>query len=145
MSQAQNRRFVLASRPQGAPTPENFRLESVEIPQPAEGEMLLKTIYLSLDPYMRGRMNDAESYAEPVAIDEVMVGGTVSKVVKSNLAGFAEGDWVLSFSGWQDYGISDGEDLINLGQNPTMPSYALGIMGMPGFTAYMGLLDIGAP
>ncbi|WP_067583595.1 NADP-dependent oxidoreductase [Endozoicomonas ascidiicola] len=145
MSQAQNRRFVLASRPQGAPTPENFRLETAEIPQPGAGEVLLKTIYLSLDPYMRGRMSDAESYADPVAIDEVMVGGTVSKVVESNLEGFAAGDWVLSFTGWQDYGISDGEGLLNLGQSPTMPSYALGIMGMPGFTAYMGLLDIGAP
>ncbi|WP_067516122.1 NADP-dependent oxidoreductase [Endozoicomonas ascidiicola] len=145
MSQAQNRRFVLASRPQGAPTPENFRLETAEIPQPGAGEVLLKTMYLSLDPYMRGRMNDAKSYADPVAIDEVMVGGTVAKVVESNLEGFAAGDWVLSFTGWQDYGISDGEGLLNLGQSPTMPSYALGIMGMPGFTAYMGLLDIGAP
>ncbi|WP_299734821.1 NADP-dependent oxidoreductase [uncultured Endozoicomonas sp.] len=145
MSQAQNRRFVLASRPQGAPTPENFRLETAEIPQPGAGEVLLKTIYLSLDPYMRGRMNDAKSYADPVAIDEVMVGGTVAKVVESNLEGFAAGDWVLSFTGWQDYGISDGEGLLNLGQSPTMPSYALGIMGMPGFTAYMGLLDIGEP
>jgi NADPH-dependent curcumin reductase CurA len=140
-----NRRIVLASRPVGAPTQENFRLEQVDIPQPQEGEMLLKAIYLSLDPYMRGRMSDSESYAEPVAIDEVMVGATVCRVEQSNHAQFEEGEWVLAYTGWQDYGISNGEGLVKLGKTPMNASYALGIMGMPGFTAYMGLLDIGAP
>lgn len=140
-----NRRVVLASRPHGAPTPENFRIEEQAIPTPAEGEVLLRTVYLSLDPYMRGRMSTAASYAEPVALDDVMVGAVVSRVVKSNNQRFAEGDWVLANTGWQDYVVNDGKELMPLGKNPTHPSYALGILGMPGFTAYMGLLDIGKP
>mgnify|MGYP005708643651 FL=1 len=94
---------------------------------------------------MRGRMNDAKSYADPVAIDDVMVGGTVCQVEVSNHPDYQVGEWVLAFTGWQDYGISDGEGLIKMGMNPLHPSYALGVMGMPGFTAYMGLLDIGQP
>ena len=140
-----NRRIVLASRPTGAPVAENFRLEESEKPQPQQGEMLLRSVYLSLDPYMRGRMSDAKSYADPVALDEVMVGGTVCQVEASNHPDYEVGEWVLAFTGWQDYGISDGEGLIKMGKNPTHPSYALGVMGMPGFTAYMGLLDIGKP
>jgi NADPH-dependent curcumin reductase len=145
-SNAHNRRLVLASRPAGAPGPDNFRMEQTEIPTPANGQVLLRTVFLSLDPYMRGRMSDAPSYAEPVQIGEVMVGGTVNRVVESRLEGFAVGDWVLSYTcGWQDYALSDGTMLVNLGKNPAQPSLALGILGMPGFTAYMGLLDIGAP
>lgn len=140
-----NRRIVLASRPHGAPTPANFRLDNQAMPNAGEGEVLLRTVYLSLDPYMRGRMSTAASYANPVAIDDVMVGAVVSRVVKSNNKRFVEGDWVLANTGWQDYAISDGKDLMPLGKNPTHPSYALGILGMPGFTAYMGLLDIGKP
>ncbi|MDC5804949.1 NADP-dependent oxidoreductase [Vibrio europaeus] len=140
-----NRRIVLASRPTGAPVAENFRLEQSEKPHPQQGEMLLRSVYLSLDPYMRGRMSDAKSYADPVALDEVMVGGTVCQVETSNHPDYDVGEWVLAFTGWQDYGISDGEGLIKMGKNPTHPSYALGVMGMPGFTAYMGLLDIGQP
>ncbi|MFB9135624.1 NADP-dependent oxidoreductase [Vibrio olivae] len=144
-TQEQNRRIVLASRPVGAPTEDDFRLEAVSKPSPKEGEVLLHTEYLSLDPYMRGRMSDAKSYADPVEVNDVMVGGTVARVVESNLADFEVGEWVLSFSGWQDYAISNGEGLLKLGKNPENPSYALGVMGMPGFTAYMGLLDIGQP
>lgn len=140
-----NRRVVLASRPVGAPTTDNFRLEQTDLPSPQTGEMLLRSVYLSLDPYMRGRMSDAKSYADPVKIDETMVGGTVCQVVESHHPDFAQGEWVLAFTGWQDYGISNGEGIIRLGMNPTHPSYALGVMGMPGFTAYMGLLDIGQP
>ncbi|AEV36486.1 oxidoreductase, zinc-binding dehydrogenase family protein [Pseudovibrio sp. FO-BEG1] len=140
-----NRQIVLAERPVGAPTSQNFRLEDAAIPTQGEGEMLLRTVYLSLDPYMRGRMSDAKSYADPVEIGAPMVGGTVSVVVKSNLKGFAEGDWVVSLGGWQDYSISNGEMVFNLGKEPAMPSWALGIMGMPGFTAYAGLLEIGEP
>ncbi len=145
MTDALNRRIVLASRPHGAPTTENFRLEEVAKPVPQDGEMLLRAVYLSLDPYMRGRMSDAESYAEPVAIDDVMVGGTVSQVEVSNHPDYEVGEWVLAYTGWQDYAISTGEMVIKLGKNPQNPSYALGVAGMPGFTAYMGLLDIGQP
>ena len=141
----QNRRIVLASRPQGEPVANNFRLETVNKPVPAEGEVLLRAVYLSLDPYMRGRMNDAKSYADPVAIDDVMVGAAVSQVEESNHPDYKVGEWVLAFGGWQDYLVSNGEGLMKLGDNPSHPSYALGIMGMPGFTAYMGLLDIGVP
>lgn len=140
-----NRRIVLASRPHGEPKPENFRLETVAVPEPADKQLLLKTIYLSLDPYMRGRMSDEPSYAKPVEINEVMVGGTIAKVVVSKLDGFKEGDFVLSSNGWQDYALSDGKGVINLGQAPEHVSYFLGVLGMPGFTAYMGLLDIGKP
>lgn len=146
MTNATNRRIVLASHPHGAPTQENFRLEEVTKPTPKEGEMLLRTVYLSLDPYMRGRMSDAESYADPVAIDDVMVGGTVCQVETSNHPDYEAGEWVLAYTvGWQDYAISTGEMVIKLGKEPKNPSYALGVAGMPGFTAYMGLLDIGQP
>ncbi|MBN8101963.1 NADP-dependent oxidoreductase [Vibrio vulnificus] len=145
MTQPTNRQIVLASRPVGAPTADNFALTQSDIPTPAQGEMLLRSVYLSLDPYMRGRMSDAKSYAEPVGIDEVMVGGTVCQVEASNHAEFEVGEWVLAYTGWQDYAISNGESLIKLGKQPSHPSYALGVMGMPGFTAYMGLLDIGQP
>lgn len=140
-----NRRWVLASRPHGAPVAENFRLEESPVPAPGEGQILLRTVYLSLDPYMRGRMSDAPSYSPPVEIGAVMVGGTVSRIEQSNHPDFTPGEWVLGYSGWQDYAVSDGSGLVKLGDNPEHPSWALGIMGMPGFTAYMGLLDIGQP
>lgn len=140
-----NRRIVLACRPHGAPTASNFRLEQQPLPVPGEGELLLRSVYLSLDPYMRGRMSDAASYAASVGIDEVMLGATVSRVVTSKHPDYSVGDWVLAYSGWQDYAISDGNGLTQLGQTPSNPSWALGILGMPGFTAYMGLLDIGKP
>ncbi|MCW8347220.1 NADP-dependent oxidoreductase [Vibrio sp. ZSDZ65] len=145
MTQATNRRIVLASRPVGAPTQADFRIENADVPAIGDNEMLLRSIYLSLDPYMRGRMSDAKSYADPVELDDVMVGATVCQVEQSNNSDFPVGEWVLAYTGWQDYGVSNGEGLIKLGQHPTHPSFALGIMGMPGFTAYMGLLDIGAP
>lgn len=140
-----NRQLVLASRPKGAPTKDTLRLVEAEIPTAGAAQMLLRTEYLSLDPYMRGRMSDAPSYAEPVKIDEVMVGGTVAQVVTSDVDGFSPGDWVLSFSGWQDYALSDGTAVTNLGKAPAQPSWTLGIMGMPGFTAWAGLTQIGAP
>jgi len=140
-----NRRLVLSERPKGAPTADTLRLETGPAPTAGPGQMLLRTEYLSLDPYMRGRMSDAPSYAAPVAIGDVMVGGTVAQVVTSHLDGFAAGDFVLSFSGWQDYALSDGKGVTNLGQSPAHPSWALGIMGMPGFTAWAGLTRIGAP
>jgi NADPH-dependent curcumin reductase CurA len=140
-----NRRIVLAARPIGAPTPSNFRLETQAVPVPGQGQMLLRTVYLSLDPYMRGRMSDAPSYAPPVEVGNVMVGSTVSRVEQSQHPDFAVGDWVLSQSGWQDYALSDGKGVFNLGAQLEHPSHALGVLGMPGFTAYMGLLEIGQP
>jgi NADPH-dependent curcumin reductase len=144
-NKATNRRIVLASRPVGAPTAANFRLEEVAIPNVKEGQLLLRTLYLSLDPYMRGRMSDAPSYAAPVAVGAVMEGGTVSRVESSNLSGYQVGDLVLSYSGWQDYAVSDGKGLTKLDKAMKQPSMSLGVLGMPGFTAYMGLLDIGQP
>jgi Putative NADP-dependent oxidoreductases len=144
-SSTQNRRWVLASRPHGAPVADNFRLEEQPVPTPAEGQVLLRTMWLSLDPYMRGRMSDEPSYSPPVELGAVMVGGTVSRVETSHHPDFKEGEWVLGYSGWQDYDLSDGSGLVRLGDDPAHPSWALGILGMPGFTAYMGLLDIGQP
>ena len=141
----QNRSIVLASRPYGAPVSDNFRLEKTPVLEPAKGQVLLRTIYLSLDPYMRGRMSNAPSYAEPVKVGEVMVGATVCRVEVSCHPDYKAGDWVLAANGWQDYALSDGSGLMLLGEDPQNPSHALGIMGMPGFTAYMGLLDIGQP
>lgn len=140
-----NRRIVLSQRPKGAPDADTLRLESVDIPSPGPGQMLLRSVYLSLDPYMRGRMNDAKSYAEPVAIGGVMTGQVIAEVMLSNLEAFAPGDYVLAGSGWQDYALSDGTEVLNLGPIPENPSWSLGIMGMPGYTAYAGLLKIGAP
>jgi NADPH-dependent curcumin reductase CurA len=145
MSNSANRRIVLASRPSGAPTSANFRFETEAVPVPAEGQILLRTVYLSLDPYMRGRMSDAPSYAPPVEVGGVMVGSTVSRVEASRHPSFAVGDWVLSQSGWQEYALSDGKGVFKLGAQLDHPSYALGVLGMPGFTAYMGLLEIGQP
>lgn len=140
-----NRQITLASRPTGAPTPNNFAFVNSDVPTPKDGEVLLRTVYLSLDPYMRGRMNDQKSYAPPVAIDEVMIGGCVCRVEASNNSDYQVGDWVVSYCGWQDYSVSDGSELLKLDSKLTNPSYALGVLGMPGLTAYMGLLDIGKP
>ncbi len=140
-----NRRFVLAQRPKGLPDVNTLRLETTGVPQPGAGQMLVRTEYLSLDPYMRGRMNDTKSYAAPVQIGEVMTGQVVAEVMSSNLDGFEAGDYVLAGSGWQDYALSDGSEVMNLGKAPEAPSWRLGILGMPGYTAYAGLLHIGEP
>ncbi|HLR29841.1 MAG TPA: NADP-dependent oxidoreductase [Paenalcaligenes sp.] len=144
-NQTINRQVVLVSRPHGAPTLDNFELRETAIPEPQAGQVLLRTEYLSLDPYMRGRMSDAPSYAPFVALGETMVGGTVSRVVTSKHEEYAVGDIVVAKAGWQDYALSDGSDLIKLDASMSQPSMALGVLGMPGFTAYMGLLDIGQP
>lgn len=140
-----HRRIVLAERPKGLPDDNTLRLESAPIPTIGNDQMLLETQYLSLDPYMRGRMNDAKSYAEPVKIDEVMTGQVVAKVVESTISTYKVGDVVLANVGWQEYGVSNGDEVINLGQSFENPSWALGILGMPGYTAYAGLLKIGEP
>lgn len=144
-NQQQNRQIKLASRPHGAPTADNFELTVTDIPTPKQNEMLLRTVYMSLDPYMRGRMSDAKSYADPLEVGDVMLGGTVAQVVESNIDKFAVGDLVVSNSGWQDYSVSDGEGILKLDKNMVNPSYGLGVLGMPGFTGYMGLTDIGKP
>jgi NADPH-dependent curcumin reductase CurA len=140
-----NRRWLLASRPLGKPTRENFRFDETKIPKIKDGEVLLQTLYLSLDPYMRGRMNAGESYAARVELGMVMVGGTISRVAQSRNPAFKVGDMVSSYAGWQDYVASDGKGLRKLDPRITQPSYALGVLGMPGLTAYVGLLDIGQP
>lgn len=140
-----NPAWTLASRPSGEPDENTFALTQQPVPLPGESQMLLRTVYLSLDPYMRGRLASGKSYATPVAIGDVMVGGTVSQVEQSNIEGFAPGDWVLSQGGWQTYSLSGREGVIKLDANFAHPSYALGILGMPGFTAFMGLSEIGKP
>ena len=139
-----NRKITLHSRPVGAPVPDNFRLVESAIPVPTEGQVLLRNLFLSLDPYMRGRMSDAKSYAAPVEIGAVMLGATVSQVEASHHPDFKAGELVLAYAGWQDFAVSDGVGLIKLA-GMDHPSLALGALGMPGFTAYMGLLDIGQP
>ncbi|MBL0402436.1 NADP-dependent oxidoreductase [Microvirga aerilata] len=141
----QNLQVVLASRPTGRPSPDNFELVRTPVPTPGEGQLLLKIRYLSLDPYMRGRMSAAKSYAAPVEIGQPMEGGTVAEVIESRHPDYAAGDIVLSHSGWQSYALSDGAGLRKLDPEQAPVTTALGVLGMPGFTAYAGLLTIGQP
>lgn len=140
-----NLQILLNARPNGTPTLNNFRQETSPVPTIASGEVLLRTLYLSLDPYMRGRMSDSASYATPVGIGEVMVGGVVARVEASQHPEYQIGDLVLAYTGWQKYAVSDTSGLTKLDASLAQPSLALGVLGMPGFTAYMGLLDIGQP
>jgi NADPH-dependent curcumin reductase len=142
---AQAKRVVLASRPVGEPKPSDFRIEETAVPTPGDGQVLLRTIWLSLDPYMRGRMSDGPSYAQPVPIGGVMEAGTVNEVIASNNPGFAKGDIVLARAGWQTHALSDGKGLNKIDPKIAPISTAIGVLGMPGMTAYTGLLDIGKP
>lgn len=146
MTAQHNTRIVLASRPTGKPTVHHFRLETLDIPSPGEGEVLLRNHLLSLDPYMRGRMDGGPSYAAPIPIDGVMEGRTVAEVLVSRHAGFAAGEWVVAAGGWQTHVVVPGA-LLTRKLDPDGPplSTALGVYGMPGFTAYAGLLEIGQP
>lgn len=139
-----SQQILLNSRPSGLPTLENFRIVSAPVPQPSEGQVLLRTLYLSLDPYMRGRMSAAKSYAKPVELGDVMVGGTICVVEQSRHPDFQVGDRVVAYTGWQTHALSDGQGLYKINDLP-QPSLGLGVLGMPGFTAYMGLLEIGKP
>ena len=139
------RRVVLASRPVGEPKPQNFRLEDYPVPKLGSGEVLLRTVWLSLDPYMRGRMSDAPSYAPPVQIGQAMVAGTICEIAASNNPDFAIGDLVTSYAGWQTHAVSDGKGLRKIDPKAAPPSAFLGVLGMPGLTAYAGLLEIGKP
>lgn len=140
-----NKRIVLAARPQGSVVPENFRLEEAPVPRPGEDEVLVRNEWLSLDPYMRGRMSEAKSYVPPVQVGAVMVGQTVGEVVESRHPGFHPGDRVLTSLGWQAYGVAKGKELRLVDAARVPASYYLGILGMPGLTAWFGLLEIGKP
>ncbi|HVV93595.1 MAG TPA: NADP-dependent oxidoreductase [Hyphomicrobiales bacterium] len=144
MADTENRRIVLAARPVGEPKPTDFRLVREPVPEPGPGQALLRTRWLSLDPYMRGRMNAGKSYAAPVEIDGLMPGGTISEVVASNLPELAVGDHVLAFGGWQDYSLTSGKAAHKIARGPHETAH-LGVLGMPGRTAYVGLLEIGKP
>src|SRR5256714_13198343 len=139
------KRVVLVSRPVGEPKPSDFRIEDATVPPPGQGEVLLRTIWLSLEPYMRGRMSEGPSYAAPVPIGGVMEGGTVCEVMDSKNPGFAKGDIVLARAGWQTHAVSDGKGLTKIDPKLGPVSTAVGVLGMPGMTAYTGLLDIGKP
>lgn len=142
---ATSRRVVLAARPDGLPVPADFRIEDAPLPAPGPGEVLLRTLYLSLDPYMRQVMNAVGPlYAPAVELGAPMVGGTVSRVIASSNPQFTPGELVLANAGWQEYAVSNGADLTAL-PDLREPSQALGVLGMPAFTAYAGLLDIGKP
>ncbi len=143
MPQGTNRRILLAKRPVGAPQAGDFEMSEAPIAAPGEDEVLLRTIYLSLDPYMRGRMNQGPSYATGVEIGDVMTAGTVGQVVASKNDNFAEGDFVLCGNGWQEYAVSDGQGVRKLDPTVAPISTAVGVLGMPGMTAYVGLLDVG--
>jgi NADPH-dependent curcumin reductase CurA len=140
-----NRQVRLKSRPSGEPTTANFELADAPVPEPKDGEVLRRTIYLSLDPYMRGRMSDAKSYATPVKLGEVMGAHTVSQVIDSKNPAFAKGDFVTGYDGWQSYGVSSGKELRKLDPEAAPISTAIGVLGMPGMTAFVGLMDIGQP
>ncbi len=142
-----NRQVILASRPvqQGWVTDDNFRLVEVEIPVPREGELLVRNHWLSIDPYMRGRMNDARSYAAPQPLDEVMLGGTAGEVIASRHPDFAVGDKVVGRLGWQEYATSNGVGLVRVDAERVPLSAYLGVLGMPGVTAWIGLMDICMP
>ena len=145
MSEIRSRRIVLAARPEGAPKPSDFRLEEETLGAPGPGELLCRTHYFSLDPYMRGRMNATHGYTQPLALGETMIGAAVCEVLRANAPGFAAGDIVRTYSGWRDYALvpADGVERIDPSLAPV--TTALGVLGMPGLTAYAGLLTVGKP
>ena len=142
MAENVNKQVLLASRPTGWVEASNFTLAETEIPRPGDGEVLVRNIYMSVDPYMRGRMNDARSYIPPFQIGEVLQAGVVGQVVESNFDGVQAGDFVMGMLGWENYSVSDGRLLRRIPDGPAPLSYHLGILGMPGMTAYVGLMKI---
>ncbi|MDG3012713.1 NADP-dependent oxidoreductase [Rhodococcus sp. D2-41] len=145
MSALQTTRIVLAARPHGEPVAADFRTETVAVAEPAPGQVSLRTVYLSLDPYMRGRMSDAKSYAAPIQVGDVMVGATVSQVIDSRDPSVKPGDHVLGYTGWQTHAVADASAVRVLDTSRAPLSASLGVLGMPGFTGYAGLLKIGRP
>lgn len=140
-----NTQILLAARPKGLPQESDFRQVETEMPTPEEGQFLVRTCYLSVDPYMRGRISGEKSYADPVELGEVMVGGTVGQVEESRHPEYQVGDVVVGYWGWQEWAISDGDGISRFYTSLAPMSTALGVLGMPGMTAYFGLLDIGRP
>lgn len=139
------KRIVLARRPAGAPVDEDFRLEDGPLPTPGEGEVLVRVHYMSLDPYMRGRMDDAKSYATPVPVDGTMEGGAVGEVIASNHPQFAPGDFAFGMFGWATHGVQPGNMIRKLDPAHGPITTALGVLGMPGFTGWFGLTEYGRP
>jgi NADPH-dependent curcumin reductase CurA len=137
-----NRQFLLVSRPTGEPTHDNFKLVNVAVPALKDGELLIRHTYLSLDPYMRGRMDDRRSYAPPQKLNEVMIGGTVGEVVESRHAAFTAGDQVVGMGGWQEYSVSDGRNVRKVDTSHIPLQAYLGPAGMPGVTAWYGLFKV---
>ena len=140
-----NRQIILASRPAGMPTLENFRIVDAELPQPKDGEVLIRTLYLSVDPYMRGRMSDRKSYVPPFTLNEVITGSVVAEVIESRSSTFQSGDTVTGFLGWRLFSVAKAPELRKIESNLAPVTTALGVLGIPGLTAYFGLLDIGQP
>ncbi len=146
MSDRKNMQVRLASRPKGWVTEENFHIVEAPVEEISAGQVLVQNKYLSLDPYMRGRMNDSKSYAAKTELNDVMVGGTVGTVIESKNSDFQVNDKVLGYFGWQQYGVSNGKGLTKLDDNAAIPLSAyLGVLGMPGLTAWIGLIEICAP
>jgi NADPH-dependent curcumin reductase CurA len=145
MNNDRARQIVLAARPNGKPKLSDFRLEETDLPMPGSGQILLRVQYLSLDPYMRGRMDNRKSYAEPLQLGDVMIGQAVAQVIASNRPGYSVGDIVLAQTGWRSHALSDGTGLRKLDPATAPVTTALGVLGMPGFTAYAGLRLIGKP
>ena len=145
MTAEKNRQILLVSRPNGTPSDENFKLVESDIPTIEEGQLLVRTLYLSVDPYMRGRMSDAKSYIAPFELNEVLQGGVVGRVVESKNAKFAVGDIVTGMLFWQDYSVTDGRGIMKIDPTRAPITTSLGVAGMPGLTAYFGLTDIGNP
>ncbi|HEY5470133.1 MAG TPA: NADP-dependent oxidoreductase [Bacteroidales bacterium] len=139
------KQFVLASRPVGLPASENFRIEYKELPELKDNEVLLKSWYISVDPYMRGRMRDAKSYSAPFEVDKPIYGSIVAKVVESRSSGFQIGDTVFGSLPWATHSIGIAENLRKVDPVIVPPGYYLGVLGMPGLTAYFGITDIGKP
>ena len=140
-----SREIHLAARPTGVPRPTDFSLVEVDLADPAEGQVLIRNAYMSVDPYMRGRMNDAESYVPPFRLGEALTGGAVGRVVESRNERLPEGTWVVHDRGWREFALSDGTGLLPLDPSLGPVSTGLGVLGMPGLTAYVGLLDVGRP
>jgi NADPH-dependent curcumin reductase CurA len=140
-----NRQVLLASRPEGPVTEQNFRFVDAPLREPADGEVLVRNEWLSLDPYMRGRMSDAKSYVPPAELDQVMVGQTVGEVIASRDPRIGVGDKVLTQLGWQQYGVARADDVRKVDAARVPASYYLGILGMPGITAWFGLFEVGSP
>lgn len=141
----QNQRFILADRPSGMPDETHLKLEQAEVPEPGPNEIQLRTRYLSLDPYMRGRMNAGASYSSPVELGDVMTGEAVSEVTKSEHPDFSPGDLVIGRTGWQAWSVATPDTLYKIDPQLAPPSAWLGVIGMPGFTAYVGLREFGKP